>query len=364
MSASAAEISADVHESERLGALDSYAILDSGQEQAFDDIAQLACAICDVPVSSVALIDRDRQWFKASIGLGVRETPRSEAVCDIAIRTPRQPLEVPDLEQDPRTPMRPLDAAGKPLRFYAGVPLRSPDGYALGVVSVMDHQPRVLTPQQRDALAALARQTQHLLELRRHVLHQNLLQQRAADAERLEHASVELQRRNEDLQHAATHDPLTGLLNRTALAQLRQRPDEMQKLEAASYTLAMVDIDYFKQVNDRHGHLIGDEVLRAVAEVIARSVRQDDIAVRYGGEEFLVVLIDTPLSAAYVVAERIRLNVMRAPLPFPVSVSIGVAAGDPAQDTPEQVFERADQALYRAKAAGRNRVAADDTPRL
>lgn len=361
----AEDIDTDVRESERLAVLDSYFILDSDPEQAFDDIVRLACAICGAPVASITLIDHDRQWFKASVGFGVRETPRDEAVCDIAIRTPDQMLEVPDLTEDARTPMRPVDSGGALLRFYAGMPLRSPEGYALGTVCVLDHAPRTLAPEQKQALAALARQVQHLLELRRYVLHQgNMLQQRLADAERLESDRADLQRRHDDMKRAATHDALTGLLNRTALEQLRQRPDAMLKLEAATYTLAVVDIDHFKQVNDKYGHLIGDEVLRAVAEVIAGSIRQEDIAVRYGGEEFLLVLLATPLSSAYEIAERIRQSVMDAPLPFPVTVSIGIAAGMPPQDTPEKVFELADQALYRAKAGGRNRVVADDTQRF
>ncbi|MCL1634693.1 sensor domain-containing diguanylate cyclase [Luteimonas sp. SX5] len=361
----AVDLEVDVRESERLAILDSYAILDSEGEQAFDDIVQLACAICETPVASITLIDHDRQWFKASVGFGVRETPREEAVCDVAIRTPERLLEIPDLQDDARTPMRPTDAAGIALRFYAGMPLVSPEGHALGTVCVLDHAPRSLTEAQRRALGALGRQVQHLLELRRYVLQQgSILQQRLAEAERLESARADLQRRHDDMKRAATYDALTGLLNRTALEQLRQRPDAMLRLEAATYSLAVVDIDHFKQVNDRYGHLIGDEVLRAVAEVIAASIRQDDIAVRYGGEEFLLVLLATPLASAYEVAERIRQSVMEAPLPFPVTVSVGIAAATPPRDTPEKVFELADQALYRAKAGGRNRVVADDTQRF
>lgn len=351
-------------EAQRQAALDSYDIVDSDFEEAYDDIVRLARALCDAPVATVTLIDRDRQWFKASIGMPVRETPRSESVCDVAIRTPGTMLEVPDLLEDARTPMRPVDAEGNPLRFYAGMPLRSPDGKALGTVCVLDNVPRTLTPAQRENLRALARQTQHLLELRRHTLQQShILLLRMQDAERLEHARADLQRRHDDLKRVATHDPLTGLLNRAALQQLRSRPEAMEKLQASGYALGVIDIDHFKQVNDRHGHLIGDEALRAVADIIAASIRKDDIAVRYGGEEFLVVLLDTALSTAFEVAERIRHGVGRAPLPFSISVSVGLAAGNPATDTPEQVFERADQALYRAKAAGRNRVIADDTPR-
>ena len=137
----------------------------------------------------------------------------------------------------------------------------------------------------------------------------------------------------------------------------------MHRLHGAPYVLAVVDIDHFKQVNDRHGHLLGDRALRAVADAISDSIRTGDVAVRYGGEEFLVVLPDTRLDAGFDVAERIRARVKDSALPFPLTASIGIAAGHPDEDAPEAVFERADQALYRAKTGGRNRVIADDTPR-
>lgn len=355
----------ELRESERLLALDSYGLLDSDPEQAYDDIVELACAICDAPVASITLVDAGRQWFKASRGFGVRQTPRDEAVCDLAIRTPHDMLEVRDLHKDARTPMRPQDAAGQPLHFYAGMPLVSPEGHALGTVCVLDYAPRMLDQRQRRGLAALARQVQHLFELRRLTVRQgDILQQRLAEAERLETDRADLQRRHDDLQRAVSRDPLTGLLNRAALEELRMRPEAQERVRSGDYALAVVDIDYFKQVNDRYGHLIGDEVLRAVAGVIAASKRKGDIAVRYGGEEFLLVLLGTHLAGAYEIAERIRENVMVEPLPFPVTVSIGIARSHAPGEAPESVFERADQALYRAKAAGRNRVAADDTHRF
>jgi diguanylate cyclase (GGDEF)-like protein len=127
--------------------------------------------------------------------------------------------------------------------------------------------------------------------------------------------------------------------------------------------LAVLDIDHFKQINDRHGHLFGDRALCAVADAISRAVRSTDVAVRYGGEEFLVVLPNTRLDAASEIAERIRQQVKALPLPVPITVSVGIADGDASRDQPEAVFERADQALYRAKNSGRDRVIADDTPR-
>lgn len=175
---------------------------------------------------------------------------------------------------------------------------------------------------------------------------------------RLENERASLQQRHDDLERVVGVDPLTGLPNRASLAQMRQDPAMVARMAHAGYVLAIVDIDNFKQVNDRHGHLLGDKALRAVAKVIADNIRGQDVAIRWGGEEFLLILPDTSLANAFEIAERIRRALHAGAMPFPLTVSAGLAAGDPARDVPEQVFERADQALYRAKAGGRDRVVA------
>ncbi|HVQ34288.1 MAG TPA: GGDEF domain-containing protein, partial [Lysobacter sp.] len=142
-----------------------------------------------------------------------------------------------------------------------------------------------------------------------------------------------------------------------------QRAETQRRMAEGPYVLAVLDVDHFKQINDRHGHLMGDRALCAVADAILRSVRSSDVAVRYGGEEFLVVLPNTRLDGGAEIAERIRQQVSALALPMPVTVSIGIADGDMDRDAADAVFERADQALYRAKQTGRDRVVADDTPR-
>ena len=349
-------------EARRQAALEAYNVLDTRPEQAYDDIARLAVTICSTPGALISLIDHERQWFKARVGVDVEQTPRTHAICDHAIRTPERLLVVPDTSADKRFSHIHIQLDGNPMRFYAGMPLRSPDGHALGTVCVLDTVPRDLDRKQREGLEVLARQTQHLLELRRYAHQQRrLLAEREAFAQGLEEARADLQRRNEQLQHSAYHDQLTGLMNRVGLAQLRENPQAMARLTREPYSLMLIDVDHFKQVNDRHGHLLGDRALQAVADAVERSIRSGDVAVRYGGEEILVVLPSTRLADAVEVAERLRLRVTQSALPFALTVSIGVAAGEPGMALAEQVFDRADQALYRAKASGRNCVVADDT---
>jgi diguanylate cyclase (GGDEF)-like protein len=342
--------------------IDGYA-LDPSPEPVYDDIALLAATLCDTPAAAICLLDRGRSWTKARIGDDHLRCPRAAAVSSLAFDTPAQLLVIEDIARDSRLRTTAVRIDQSPLRFYAGMPLISPDGYPLGILCVMDVRPRQLNAQQRTGLEALARQIQHLFELRRRALEQERrLSEHQASSLQLEHARAELEQRHETLQRTAERDQLTGLLNRTALAQLRDNPRAMQKLERAPYSLVLLDVDHFKLVNDRHGHLLGDRALRAVADAVSASVRAGDAAVRYGGEEFLIVLPDTGLTAAFEIAHRIREKVAAASLPFALTVSAGVAAGDPQRDRPEQVFERADQALYQAKATGRDRVVADDTP--
>ncbi len=153
-------------EPQRLQALAAYEILDTPVEAAFDDITRIAAQVCGAPIAVVSLIDEGRQWFKSEVGLGVRQTPIATSICAHAILQP-QLLEVPDTTLDSRFSTNPLVIGPPFLRFYAGAPLRTPDGHQLGTVCVLDHRPRRLDSEQRDALLALARQTMALMELRR-----------------------------------------------------------------------------------------------------------------------------------------------------------------------------------------------------
>jgi serine/threonine protein kinase len=153
-------------EAARLLALARYEVLDSEPEAGFDDLARLAARLSQTPFALISFVDRDRQWFKSRVGFDATETPREHAICSHTILG-REPLVVGDLSVDPRFAANPFvnDAPG--LRFYAGVPLMTGDGYALGTLCVLDRIPRELTPDQLDSLSALARQAMSSLELRR-----------------------------------------------------------------------------------------------------------------------------------------------------------------------------------------------------
>jgi len=172
---------------------------------------------------------------------------------------------------------------------------------------------------------------------------------------------AELHRANRELETLATTDGLTGLLNRRAAD--RRLSSEWQRARRAHHGSAMVllDIDHFKEINDRHGHPAGDAALRQLAFLIRSVMREMDFAARYGGEEFLVVLPDTGEQGAHAFAERLREQVAATPVVhedacFHMHISLGVAVALADEANYERWFCRADRALYRAKQGGRNRT--------
>jgi two-component system cell cycle response regulator len=178
-------------------------------------------------------------------------------------------------------------------------------------------------------------------------------------ADRLRH-NVQL-----SLEMAIT-DQLTGLHNRRYMSRHLDNLVASAKKSGRPIAFVIMDIDYFKAVNDSHGHDIGDEVLKEFASRIAANVRGIDLACRYGGEEFVVVMPDTDISFACSVSERLRhsiettpFRISRAPNSLNLTISIGIAGLEGPDDTAEALLHRADQALYRAKKTGRNKVVAD-----
>jgi diguanylate cyclase len=176
---------------------------------------------------------------------------------------------------------------------------------------------------------------------------------------RLEVESERLRRQARRARDQAVRDSLTGLYNRLAYEERAAQAYGHWKRYGDPLSLLVVDVDHFKQVNDRFGHAAGDRALKALAERLAGNVREADFLARYGGEEFVVLMPKTDRTAAATAAEKLRALVETCPFQYrearvPITVSCGVAEFLPG-DTAEQVFDRADRALYRAKQAGRNR---------
>lgn len=154
-------------EAQRLKVLWQYDVLDTVPEEVFDDLTELAARICEAPIALISLIDEDRQWFKAKVGVSLSETSRDISFCAHAIKQ-QDLFIIPDATQDARFANNPLVISDPKIRFYAGAPLITPDGYALGTLCVIDKVPRELRMEQKQALRVLARHVMTQLELRRH----------------------------------------------------------------------------------------------------------------------------------------------------------------------------------------------------
>ncbi|SFH36808.1 Two-component sensor histidine kinase, contains HisKA and HATPase domains [Palleronia marisminoris] len=232
---------------DRLRALRSYEVLDTDREQDFDDIVKLAAEICGTAISVVNLIDAERQWFKAEIGLGVRETPIETSICSHVILEPDF-VEIPDTLEDNRMRDNPLCVGEPGLRFYAGALLKTEEGLPLGTLCVLDYQPRELTPLQRDTLRVLARQVMAQLELRKGLKNAEVLRKEADHRVKNSLQSLSSFAR---LQRRSFSSPDA----RRALSHMMTRIDAMSSLHEQLYKLdehAEVTLDvYVRQVGDQ-----------------------------------------------------------------------------------------------------------------
>ena len=156
-------------------------------------------------------------------------------------------------------------------------------------------------------------------------------------------------------------DPLTGIFNRRAFEQVLKHNHNQARKNQRTYCLMILDLDHFKEINDTHGHAIGDEVLRRVAQLLSREIRSGDILARYGGEEFIVLLPGIGVFDGYIAAERLRSKVAALQLDdiipgLRIRVSIGIAEVNLARQSTDDLFHRSDMALLQAKKEGRNRT--------
>jgi diguanylate cyclase (GGDEF)-like protein len=319
-------VSTPQQEQERLAALDRYDVLDTPDEEAFDRITRLTQKILKVPVCAISLLDGHRQWFKSCQGMTDRETRREDAVCDLAIKGDR-PLVISDTATDPHFGGHPPVIGGRPMRFYVGVPLRTPDGHNIGTLCALDEEPRELDREQLDMLWDLARITVTELELR----------------------------------SQATMDPLTHALSRRGFKDELSRAATLALRHHYALSLTALDIDDFRSINDRYGRAAGDKVLIEVVSTCRSQLRQTDLIGRLAGEQFAILLPHTDGTGAVRSAEKLRTAIERLELPLngtPVALtaSFGVAFLDQTTRTAETLLANAEAALSEAKESGRNRV--------
>lgn len=306
-------------EQRRLQSLRSSGLLNSGKEERFDRLTRLARSLYNLPVASISLVGEDLLHIKSCAGLDVDTVPRDISFCAHTILQ-TDPLIVNDMQQDERFHDNPLVIEAPFIRFYAGYPVQLPDGATVGSFCLMDHQPRSFSAHEMQILSDLA-------------------------------AIVEDEFKVLD---AATSDELTGLFNRRGFLTLAEYALLTAQRRHEPVSLAFVDLDRFKHINDTWGHEEGDRALIAIADLMKAAFRESDILARQGGDEFIILFANTSRHDAATAMETLSHNVARfnqqAANPWQLAFSWGCIEYDPASHPSlNALVATADRLMYQAK---------------
>ncbi|HKJ75299.1 MAG TPA: sensor domain-containing diguanylate cyclase [Alphaproteobacteria bacterium] len=313
-------------EADRLDALAGYNIMDTGAEDMFDRITRLAARMFDVPVALISLVADDRLWCKSHHGMAAEEMSRDMAFCAYTILHDRV-LVVPDATKDPQFSQNPAVRHDPYIRFYAGAPLVTPEGFNIGSLCVIDTRPREMSPEDREALSDMAGVVVQAFEWRR----------------------------------IASIDPVTELPNRRFFEDALSRERKRAQRNGRSITVVMIALDRLAMVTEEFGAGIGKQILQRVAQLLRGQLRDSDLLVRYGAREFAVLLPDTDSAGAGLVAEHLRNELELASFmtekgDFSVTASLGVAQCDPSTESVGHTLTRASKATRQAGETGGNRI--------
>lgn len=260
-----------VDEEQRLASLHDSGLLEGGVTERLDRLTRLAKRMFNVQAALITLVDEEFLHFKSCDGFPLEETvPRKISFCAHAILH-AEPMIVPDATHDDRFADNPLVTGDTQIRFYAGHPLHLPDGAVVGSFCLVDRQPRDFDDVEMDSLKDFAM----------------IVEDEFA------------------VMSAATTDELTGLFNRRGFDSLAKFAIYGARRRAEPLTLAWIDLDNFKEINDNWGHDEGDEALKAMATVMTASLREADLRVRYGGDEFAIIFSDTSEEGAWIAMQHL-----------------------------------------------------------
>lgn len=319
------------NEKQRQRAVDKLEILDTLPEDAFERVTRMTAKIMDTPIACVTIVDKNRQWFKSKVGLEASETERRVSFCGHAINT-KSLFIVTNAKEDSRFRDNPLVTSDPNIAFYIGVPVLSPDGYAVGTLCAISDSPKNPTGDQQKLMIDLAKIVESELSLR----------------------------------EQSTTDMLSGLINRRQFLLQAQLELSRSQRSKKPISLLMLDVDHFKKVNDTIGHDAGDKIIASIGkELLKLFKRPGDSVARLGGDEFIAILSDTDVDGATVLGDKV-LKVLNAEIQKLVgndarpgnkpTVSIGIAVIKHAEDEPEieDVMKIVDAALYESKHKGRS----------
>lgn len=304
------------NEAARIETLHALNILDTQPDERFDRLARMAKRLFDVPIALVSLVDTNRQWFKSKIGLDASETPRDISFCGHAILGDNIFI-IPDTLDDKRFADNPLVTSPPNIRFYAGCPLKTPDGMKVGTLCIIDKVARHFSSDDLLALTDLANMVEREL------------------------AALLL----------AVVDELTNISNRRGFITQAAHVLKFSGRNKQSASLIFMDLNNFKNLNDSFGHEAGDQALVAFANLMKNTFRDSDIYARLGGDEFVVFLPDTSIKAAEELVRRFN-HALEShndvnKLGFNLSFSHGIVLFDPqTHATIEDLMSEGDKLMY------------------
>jgi GAF domain-containing protein len=249
----------------RLQALHQLNILDTPLDPVLERITRLTKKMLDVPIVTISLIDSDRQWFKSEQGLDVCQTDRDISFCAHAILQD-EVFVVPNALQDPRFCDNPLVVGEPYIRFYAGYPIRTLDGYKIGTLCIIGHEPHNITPEEIETIKDMATLVEDHLNSQQQKQYQSKIMCELDQAKR-----------------EKMIDALTRIWNRAGIEMNFREHADIAKNNNNYLALTMIDIDNFKHINDTYGHNAGDEVLREVTKRIMSALNDRDTLGRWGG---------------------------------------------------------------------------------
>lgn len=331
-------------EAKRLSSLLQTNLLDTPIENRFERVTRLLQNMLNVPVTLFNLVDENRQWTKSVQGVEVVNTPREQSFCAHTIQGNRI-MVVNDARYDERFSDNPLVTGNPNIVFYAGCPVRAPDGEKIGALCAIDRKPRQLQPREMQILRDLAGVLESELRLDEMMRKAEGLEQKLSVAER-----------------NARIDSLTRLPNRAGMIDMLQRQWATALRQKKPVSLVAADIDHMKNINEKYGRETGDEVLRQMGRVLLSAMRHEDSVCRMEGGEFVMVLPDCSDDHLTDAVERIRLETMLADIDtehgiIPVTLSFGATTIMPDENMQmTDLLEQADVALGVAKERGRNRA--------
>lgn len=307
-------------EQSRLQALRSIDVLDTLPEERFDRLTRMAKRMFRVPIALVSLVDENRQWFKSRIGLDASETSRDVSFCGHAILD-NEIFIIPNTTEDQRFADNPLVVNDPNIRFYAGCPITL-NGHKLGTLCIIDQKPRSFEKEDIEALRDLASMVEREL------------------------AAVQL----------ATLDELTNISNRRGFMMLAQKILNLCARKKIPAALVFLDLDNFKNVNDKFGHAEGDRALVAFASHMKATFRDSDLFARLGGDEFVVLLTNTSKQQADEIVDifnrLLKTCNQEEKRGYDVTFSYGIVEFNPDKDpTIEALLASSDVLMYEVKKA-------------